>query len=288
MNPTSRLIEIDRDRSLFFEERGDGPPLVLIHGALATHRDWRPDLCIALASHHRVIALDRPGHGRSARPRYAGAPRRQAVQIRRGLQLGHRAILVGHSFGAVVALAYAELFPDEVEALVLISPLGLPEFRPLEHLYLAPRATPIVGPLLSSWINATYDPHFFEAAQRLMFAPLPVSPAWRARIEQQRILSPNALVAEGEDAAAIAPAAPSAHLALTEITHPSRIILGDGDAIVRHERQGLPLALLMRASVTRLAGVGHMAQEARPEIVVDAVATLRSKRAEGRASETAA
>ena len=100
-------VELDRERSLHFAERGEGAPIVLIHGAMLDHDDWTM-AADAAALPGRLIAVDRPGHGMSRRPRFEGSLERQARQLHDGLKaLGvQRPILVGHSLGGGVALAY--------------------------------------------------------------------------------------------------------------------------------------------------------------------------------------
>src|SRR5688500_17738225 len=96
--------------------------VVLIHGNPGSVHDFEP-LIPALAASRRVIAVDRPGHGYSERPDIASAsPSAQARVIRVALaELGvQRPILVGHSWGGSVALAYALDFPTDVGGLVLL------------------------------------------------------------------------------------------------------------------------------------------------------------------------
>lgn len=134
-------IELDDRHSLFIASAGSGAEIVLLHGALATHEDWLAGPFPALVQCGRVLAVDLPGHGRSARGRFEAEPRLQAAQIHAALsRLGtRRRIIVGHSFGGLVALAYAEQFPDAVSRLVLLSPIAFPEVR-LEHSQFGPRA----------------------------------------------------------------------------------------------------------------------------------------------------
>src|SRR5467141_1186620 len=64
---TSKFVTVDGTR-LHFVIRGAGQPVVLIHGNPGSGQDWTP-LFAPLAAHHEVIAFDRPGHGRSQRPK---------------------------------------------------------------------------------------------------------------------------------------------------------------------------------------------------------------------------
>ncbi|MEX0759533.1 MAG: alpha/beta hydrolase [Tistlia sp.] len=257
-----RNIRLDRKRSLAFSEAGAGPPVILIHGALATGADWPPSLCDWLVGRgRRVIALDRPGHGNSRRARFDGAARAQARQIQEALapELEAPALVVGHSFGALVALAWAEQAPAAVAGLLLLAPMALPEVRPFEHAFLAPQATPVLGPMLSRAMGPLFGRGTLDALHRQMFAPQPVPESWRARYPYEQVGTAEHLVREGEDAAAVSPFSPEAYLELSRIRTPARIVAGEADLIVDPRRQALPLSRrLPAAGLTLVPGVGHM------------------------------
>ncbi|NBO21346.1 MAG: alpha/beta hydrolase, partial [Rhodobacteraceae bacterium] len=117
---------------------GTGPDLVLIHGASGTTRDFSFDLIPALAQRYRVIAFDRPGLGYSDDLGEAGLdPREQArVLALAADQLGVTSpVVLGQSYGGIVALAWAELRPRQVAALVLVSGVALPWPGDIDPLY---------------------------------------------------------------------------------------------------------------------------------------------------------
>ena len=270
----ARTVTLGAERSLHAVQGGKGPELVLIHGALVTHWDWLQGPFGAFAERFRVTAVDRPGHGFSERPRFAATPRDQAAQISEGLDaLGvGRAIVCGHSMGGLVALAMAELFPDRVASLVLLSPLAFPEARPLEHGLLAPRAAPVLGPVLSAIGEATVDRPLLKIVQRLMFAPQPVPPEWEERFPEDQVLTADAMVREGEDSSAVLPFAPAGMMDLASIRVPVRILAGTADQIVDPKRHAEPLAaMLPEADLTELTGLGHMIHHVAPEAVLAAV-----------------
>jgi pimeloyl-ACP methyl ester carboxylesterase len=270
----ARTIDLGAGRSLHAVQAGTGPDIVLVHGALATSHDWTSGPFEAFATLGRVTAVDRPGHGLSLRPRFDGTPRSQARQIKDGLDaLGvGRALLVGHSFGALVSLAFAELFADEVAHLVLVGPLAFPEPRLIEHSLLAPRATPVLGPLLSSAAEATFDPAFLRLLQQMMFWPDPVPELWRETFPYDQVLDRAAMVAEGEDMAAILPGSLPGMINLAAVPVPATILIGTSDKILDHNRQGRLLAPLMpRAKLVELMGIGHMPHHAAPDALLAAV-----------------
>jgi pimeloyl-ACP methyl ester carboxylesterase len=116
------------------DERGDGDPLVLLHGVATSRMIWRR-VIEPLAQRHRVIAVDVPGFGESA-PAGPGFDLEQvADRLVDGLGL-ERFDLVGHSLGGAVAVATAARNPEAVRRLVLVAPAGL-----------APRATHIAAAL---------------------------------------------------------------------------------------------------------------------------------------------
>jgi pimeloyl-ACP methyl ester carboxylesterase len=267
-------IDLGAGRSLHAVQAGEGPDIVLIHGALATSHDWLSGPFEALAVLGRVTAIDRPGHGLSLRPRFDAAPRSQARQIREGLgRLGvERPLLVAHSFGALVSLAYAELFPEQVAHLVLLGPLAFPEPRLIEHSLLAPRAMPVFGPWMSGAAGATVDPAFLRLIQEMMFSPSPVPENWRATFPYDQVLDRASMVAEGEDMASILPGSLPGLVNVAAIATPTTILIGKSDKIIEFGRQGRLLAqLIPNARLVALEGVGHMPHHAAPEALLEAV-----------------
>ena len=118
-------VEID-GLPIRYLSAGEGPPLVLLHGAGDNSLDWRwviPDL----AATHRVYAPDLPGSPDSARPDAAYSPaffERFAVGFLDALGIG-RATFVGNSLGGLIALRLALSDSARVTALVLVDSAGL-------------------------------------------------------------------------------------------------------------------------------------------------------------------
>ncbi|HMI89087.1 MAG TPA: alpha/beta hydrolase [Polyangiaceae bacterium] len=126
--PIGRTVTID-ENEIYYEERGGGEPLVLLHGVTGTHADWQHVFDLAsLAECYRVIAPDARGHGRSTNRRADFTFRRCALDVLALLDhLGvERARAVGMSLGAKTLLHVATLDPSRVERMILVS--GTPRF----------------------------------------------------------------------------------------------------------------------------------------------------------------
>ena len=109
-----------------YRQRGEGPPVLLLHGITSSSQTWA-DVLPALAERHTVIAPDLLGHGASAKPRGDYSLGAFASDMRDLLvALGHeRATVVGHSLGGGVAMQFSYQFPERTERLALVSSGGL-------------------------------------------------------------------------------------------------------------------------------------------------------------------
>jgi len=106
----------------YYQQAGEGPDVVLIHGVTGNMAIWPLiDLIDKLAADFRVTYYDLRGHGYSDTPRCGYTSADMAADLRNlqaALGLGP-SYLVGHSFGAVVATHAAVLYPDHVAGVVL-------------------------------------------------------------------------------------------------------------------------------------------------------------------------
>jgi pimeloyl-ACP methyl ester carboxylesterase len=271
-----QTLDLGSGRSLHVHQQGRGPDLVLVHGAMTTAHDWlQSPVHAALTRSHRVTVVDRPGHGLSRRPRFAGSPREQADQIVEGLaQLGiGKAVFGAHSYGALVALAMAERHVGLVQELVLVAPLAFPEPRLIEHSLLTPRSTPVFGPLFSRFAEFTQlDRPLVELLQQAMFSPMPVPAKWKETYPYPLILNAEAMVAEGEDAASMLPMSPAGTIDMRSIEVRTQVLTGTSDKVVEDERQAKALARqLPRGSLTEVEGAGHMLHHSHRELVIGAL-----------------
>jgi epoxide hydrolase 4 len=113
------------DTRLHYVEAGDGPLIIFYHGFPSTWYSWF-DQMEALKANYRVVAVDGLGAGLSAKPdrlepykvRNLAA---QLDRLARHLNGRKRFVLVGHDWGAALAFAYAQGYPDRLDAVIGLS-----------------------------------------------------------------------------------------------------------------------------------------------------------------------
>lgn len=111
-----------RERHLYSENSGSGPPLLFVHGWLNDLRVW-DSMIDRLAQQFRCLAFDLPGHGRSRAPAKGTYGRERILEDIVSLLDGEEiddAIVVGHSLGGYLGLALALSHPERVAGLALI------------------------------------------------------------------------------------------------------------------------------------------------------------------------
>ncbi|WP_426958357.1 alpha/beta fold hydrolase [Muricoccus radiodurans] len=272
--PTGRFLTVDGVR-LHVVERGEGPAVVLLHGNGAIAEEFAiSGLLDRLAEKHRVIAIDRPGFGYSARPRRTvWTAANQARLMRKALrQLGvERPVILGHSWGTLVALNMALDDPDKTAALVLLSGYFVPTPR-LDVPVFSVTGIPILGDVMRYTISPLVAWLISGPLIRRIFSPAPVTMRFAAGFPLALSLRPGQLRASGEDTALmIFDAARTVHRH-AELSVPVHIVAGEGDRIVDTGSQSTRLHRDVPDSTLRVVkGVGHMVHHQGQDAVVQAV-----------------
>ena len=271
--PRGRFIEVDGVR-LHYVERGAGPPLVMLHGLGSMVEELLLSPLFGLAAaRYRVIAIDRPGYGHSSRPRGRWwGPQAQAELFHRMLtQLGiERPVLLGHSFGALVAAALALEHPASLKGVVLASGYYFPSTR-LDVPLMAPPAIPVLGDLLRHTVSPLIGRAMWPGMLRLMFRPAPV-PAYFSRFPVWMALRPSQLRAGAEEAAVLIPSAMLLQKRYGSLERPPIIVAGAQDRYVDPEHHSARLAAMIPGSELLLSPrAGHMVHHSDPRRVLQAI-----------------
>lgn len=276
--PVGRFVEVDGVR-LHYVTRGDGRPIVLLHGNGMMVQDMEASgLLDSLAQRYRVVAFDRPGFGYSERPRdRIWTPQAQAELIHGALdRLGiERPVLVGHSWGTLVALAMALEHPQDVGALVLLGGYYYPTAR-ADVLTSAP-AVPVVGDLMRLTVSPLLGRLLAPAVVRRIFAPAPVAESF-SHVPLELALRPVQIRATAADTALMVPGAAQLSRRYGGLSLPVVIVAGAGDQIVDVERHALRLHKALPGSELRvIAGAGHMVHYSAPDDVMAAIETAAAR-----------
>ncbi len=271
--PIGQFLTVDGVR-LHYVERGRGEPLVLIHGNGMMIQDFLVSGIVDdLAERFRVIIFDRPGYGYSDRPRGLWTPRAHATLFQKALQqLGvSQAIVLGHSWGALVAVALALQAPQLVRSLVLASGYYYPTLR-ADVLLASPVAIPGVGDLMRYTVSPVLGRLMQPALIKAMFAPAAVTDRFDRKFPKAMMLRPLQLRASSEDAALMTPVTVELQKHYRDLTLPVVIITGGDDQIADIDRQSKRLhSELPNSELVVVPGMGHMIQHLAPREVVDAI-----------------
>ncbi|MDO4262909.1 MAG: alpha/beta hydrolase [Deinococcus sp.] len=248
-----------------------GPALVLIHGSDGVAHDWPSSpLWPLLALHHRLIAPDRLGHGYT--------PAGEEITVSAGVQqlselldaLGvQRATLLGHSYGAPVALALAARQPQRVGGLVLVSPVAFP----------APGLTRALARLLAwapvRWLVTRIlliplGLAVVELEGGRAFAPAPMPHPWR-RMMRAFSLRRSQLLALAEENRTIARELSALAPRYAALRLPVVVLAGDQDALSPAQHHAVPLAAQLPGAQLQLLSGGHQLHWTHPQDVAAAV-----------------
>jgi pimeloyl-ACP methyl ester carboxylesterase len=260
------------------EVAGQGRDLVLIHGASGNTRDFTFALMQDLARSYRVTAFDRPGLGWSApigpddrSPLVQAALLRAAAE-----QMGLRdPIVLGHSYGASVAMAWALTAPPDAAtapaALVIVSGATMPWPGGLGPWYRLTGSRLGQAAVIPA-ITAFAGPAQTEGTIAAIFAPDPVPPGYSAHVGAALTLRRDTLRANARQVNGL-----KSHLQLMaprypRLSLPVEILHGTADTIVPASVHAIPLSNTLPASrLTLIPGAGHMPHHAHADAVIDAI-----------------
>lgn len=270
--PLGDFVEVDGLR-LHYLMAGEGPPLILLHGASSNLRDFHSRLLPLLTPHYRVIAFDRPGYGYSERPRDWPDPARIAQLVLDGAaQLGvERPLLVGHSWSGAVVMAALVTLPERIAGGALIGGVAGHWAGPIDWTY-SVGGWPLLGKLFA-W-TAVYPAGQFlvEGGVRKVLAPNPVPAGYAEDIAVALALRPRAFRHNVEDMNRLSEYLQELSPRYDEIRLPLLLIHGEADSLVpwwNHGRRLLPVIPQARALL--LPDAGHAPHHSHPQAVVEAL-----------------
>jgi 3-oxoadipate enol-lactonase len=250
------LAEI-ADVTVYYEDTGDGPPLVFSHGLLMDHEMFDPQVG-ALKSEFRCITWDERGHGQTQSSRSPPAPftfwdsAKDLLGLLDHLGIEH-AVLVGMSQGGFLSLRAALLAPERVTALGFIDSHAGREDESLLPGYEA---------MVHEWMTNGPSDALAEVVASIILGPADHGPwiaKWKAK-PPEWVVEPFKTLVGREDL----------HDRLAEITCPCIVIHGEADAAIpMANSESLCRGLPRCEKIVRIPGAGHASNLSHPEVVTD-------------------
>jgi pimeloyl-ACP methyl ester carboxylesterase len=287
--PQGRMVEVDGAMLHVVElgERDASPPIVMLHGASSNLEVMRRPLGDLLARRHRVILIDRPGHGWSTRARRRDStPAVQARMIDEALaRLGvDRAVFVVHSWSGALGGRLALDHPRRVAGLVMLAPVTHP-WRGGVGRYNEIIATPVVGPLLAYTITLPLGYFLTAKGARNVFLPQMMPDGFVQDSATPLLLRPREFIANAFDLVTLKQSVTAQVSRYGEITAPTVIIAGEADKTVSTSIHARPFAAMVpNAKLIVMPDLGHMVQAAVPDLVRSEIEAMMERAIETKAA----
>ncbi|MEL7133360.1 MAG: alpha/beta hydrolase, partial [Pseudomonadota bacterium] len=278
--PTGQVIDVNGVR-VHVEQMGQGPDLVLIHGASGNVRDFTFAFADRVKDRYRVTILDRPGLGwteqiapdhKTAWSTAHANPTDQARLLKAATeQLGvENPIVLGHSFGGIVAFAWAVEF-DDIAGVVSVAGVANPWPGDLDWTYQVNGSAwggGLVVPLLSAFVPQAY----IDRVVSNIFAPQAAPEGYIEHVGPALILRRGSMRANARQVNWLRPFVVDLSQRYGDIAVPVEVVHGDADTIVPLDVHSEKLPdQIDGANVTVLPGAGHMPQHTHAEAVVAAI-----------------
>lgn len=280
--PEGKFMDVGGDR-VHYTDRGHGPAIVLVHGLCGNLRNFAYLDLERLAQSHRVIAIDRPGSGRSLRGAastaniYAQA--RMVAQCIETLGL-EKPLLVGHSLGGAIALAVGLNHPQAVRGLALIAPLTHTESTPPGAFSGLALTSPLVRRLVSWTLAIPLSILNSRKAIAMVFAPESMPKDFPFKGGGLLGLRPHVFYAASSDLVSAPEDLPDMERRYASMTVPVDVLYGRGDRILNVRRQGEALTHKLDRANLRIVEGGHMLPVTQPALTTAWVLEVAASAAE--------
>lgn len=271
--PLGQFIDVDGVR-LHYIERGQGQPIILLHGASSNLRDFASSIFDELARDYRVLAFDRPGHGYSQRMKGDWANPTQVVDLilKASEQLGaEQPIVLGHSWSGSLVMAALVTHAQRIRGGVSLAGVAGHWAGSVGWTYDVGQL-PIIGPLFAWTVVYPVGRDRLDAAVIDVLAPDAVPTGYVDNIGVKLTLRPRPFLYNVEDMTELNEFMQNLSTRYDQITQPLLIIHGEADTLVpfwNHGRRLLPV--IQHAQVVLIPDAGHAPHHAHPKVVVDAI-----------------
>lgn len=272
--PVGKIFQVG-GQQVHATDQGAGRPVIMIHGASGNVRDFTFDLTDPISQTYRAIAMDRPGFGYSTRSDDADAwrPAAQAAQLRAASRAmgAEKPILVGHSWGASVALAWALDAPEEVAGVVAVSGAMMP-WGTLANIANSLGVNNLIVDYYNRSMIRRAETGGIEDFINRAFRPQSPPPGYIDYIGGELSVRDKTVQANGADLANTQTALRELSSRYGDLQVPLEVMHGDRDWLLGFDQHAAGIAQAAPdVRVSRLPGVGHMAHHARPDVLAEAI-----------------
>ena len=284
--PVGTLIDV-AGTQVHYAQKGSGPHVVLLHGAGGNLREFTFALMDRLSADYTVTAFDRPGLGYTGRlpgtpsgpfATQGEGPREQARLLRAAAaQIGITApIVVGHSFGGIVAYGWAvegldSDSPANASAIVSLAGVTMPWPGELGSYYTV-NGSALGGAFVIPAISALVTTDRINTGVDAIFAPQPTPEGYTDYIGAPLTTRVQSMRANIRQVNSLRPKVVTMSQRYPELTLPIEILHGTEDKTVPiHVHAEEVIKVAPTARLTRLDGVGHMPHHADPDATIAAI-----------------
>jgi pimeloyl-ACP methyl ester carboxylesterase len=268
--PNGRFVDVPGAR-LHVVERGQGQPVVLVHGLSGQLGNFDYGMIAPLARDFRVIAFDRPGAGYSTREPGAPAdlPAQAAALAALIDKLGlERPLVVGHSLGGAVSLALAIAHPEKVGGLALVAPLTHPPSRISPVFSALAIRQPWLRRLVAWTLALPMSIARRQVVLDIVFGPDAMPQDFPMRGGGLLGMRPSHFIGASEDLNGVAHSLEPLLSRYAGLRLPVSILYGRGDRILDPAENGEALAAKVPGARLTLMDGGHMLPVTAPEATV--------------------
>jgi pimeloyl-ACP methyl ester carboxylesterase len=277
--PTGKFVEVDGAR-LHYVEKGDGPPVVMVHGLGGNLLHYTATIADEIARTNRVIVFDRPGAGYSERPAGADATTpTQAAIIQKAIdKLGiARPLIVGHSLGGAISLAHAVLHPGAARGYVLLAPAArMPEKTPPMFEGLNVRS-PLKQRIIAWTIGVPLGIKYGPAIMKAVFAPQPAPQDFPVASGGLLGLRPRQIITNMMDFTATSPEVKDLYTHFGGIRAPVLCLYGLADQVLMAPYHLAALQAIPGIEVETIEHAGHMLMHNEPQATIAAIRRLDAR-----------
>ena len=261
--PQGRFVPVGGIR-LHYTEHGnpEHPPLVMLHGNGAMARELEISGLVAQAAKRfHVFVFDRPGYGHSDRPKGRRYNAREQAELLLGAMRRlniERPVVLGHSWGTLVASWMAHAQPEALRALVLVSGYYTPSLR-FDLPFMSAPAIPLLGTLMRNTISPVLGRLLWPLMIRRLFAPARVTEAFKKDYPVWLSLRPGQLHTSAAESAMLPLEAMRLRRREQDLAVPTVIVAGEKDRFIMTSWQSGRLHRRLPATTLRIVpGAGHM------------------------------